>query len=373
MSSLKLSLLTNQVAPYRVPFFKALAESDEVSRLRVLVCVDREVDRQWEIKNDPSYKVVKLFGLTLNLNKAKHAKRIIHIRLGIFWELLRYRPDYLIVGDASWTSFLALFACKVFNIPLVVWNEITINSKVSEGVIASMRRSLFNYAKVCIASCSQSEQFLLNNGCKQEKIAIAWNAIDNSFYLKKREQYEPERAQIRKNLGIVENAFVFIFVGQLIERKQPFEVLKNIISISESQSVHLIFAGTGSLEPALKKEAENCAFTNINFCGFVAPDKLSQLYVASDGLVLLSDDEPWGMVVNEAMLFGKPVLVSKEVGAIDIVNDSVGVISNNKKELCESFQKFTQKKYHSQAIVDHISNVSVGKMKEVFIKVCERK
>ncbi len=116
MAKTKLSILTNMVAPYRVPFFKALAADPTLHSLRVLTCVEREVDRQWQVENETGYTVKVLPGFTLNLKRGTDAMRILHFRIGIFWELLRHRPDTLVIGDASWTSFLAALACRMYGV-----------------------------------------------------------------------------------------------------------------------------------------------------------------------------------------------------------------------------------------------------------------
>jgi hypothetical protein len=79
-----LSLLTNMVAPYRTPLFKALAVDSRIHSLRVLTCVEREVDRQWQVESDSRYIVKVLAGFTLNLNRGQDSMRIIHLRLGTF-------------------------------------------------------------------------------------------------------------------------------------------------------------------------------------------------------------------------------------------------------------------------------------------------
>lgn len=311
----KVAILTNMVAPYRVPFFKSLAENDAIAKLTILTCVERESDREWEVTNDESYKVKRLSGFTLNLNKGGDAKRILHFRFGIFLYLLFHRPSILVIGDASWTSYLAVLACKLFVIPYVVWSEITTTSKVAGGIVAKLRQIMYRYAKNIIASCQMAKDFLIVNGVPEAKIDIVNNAVDNEFFLAQKVKWQPKRHAIRAELNIAEEAFCFIYVGQLISRKRVIETVELLARASKKRSIHLIVAGNGPLEKQMQLKAESMGFNSISFCGYAQPERLCQLYTASDALILLSDDEPWGMVVNEALLMGLPYFVSDSVAA----------------------------------------------------------
>lgn len=311
---MRLSLLTNMVAPYRVPLFKALASSPQIAALRVLTCVEREADRQWRVVHDDSYIVKQLAGITLNLRRGD-AMRILHLRFGIIWELIRYRPDRLIIGDASWTSYLAMFACMLLRVPYVVWNEITTSSKVSGGMVARLRRLLYRHARTCIASGKLARDFLIQEGCQPDKIFIANNAVDNDYFLAQKARWAPQRDELRHHLGIAPETFALLYVGQLISRKRVLETLEAAAAAAKQVSLHLLMAGSGPLKARLRKRAAELGFSQITFCGHVQPERLCQLYAACDGVVLLSEDEPWGMVVNEALLNGKPFLGTVNVGA----------------------------------------------------------
>lgn len=335
MTGIKLSILTNMVAPYRVPFFRELAANNKISRLRILTCVERESDRQWSVDNADTYQVKSLAGLTINLKRGSDAIRILHFRFGIFWDLLRHRPDCLIIGDASWTSYLAVLACKFLFIRYFVWNEITTTSRVSKGFVSSLRRWMYRGADKLIASCQMAKEYLLQNGVSSDKVHIVLNAVDNDFFLAQRKQWEPQRAELRAELGIKDDAFCFIYVGQLISRKRVLETIELLAKISVDMPIHLIVVGSGPLESDMLLNAQKLGFDETTFCGFAKPERLSQLYVASDALILLSEDEPWGMVVNESLLFQRPFFVTNSVASafeFNLLNSKAGIIVDFDKE-----------------------------------------
>lgn len=310
---MKLSILTNMVTPYRAPLFKAIASDPRIACLRILACTEREPDRDWQVNRDDGYMTSILWGLTWTLRHNENGLRIIHLRLGIVWELIRNRPDCLIIGDASWTSYLAALACLTFNIPYAIWNEITPLAIVRKGLITHVRSLIYRNATYSIASGNLARQFLLDHGSSWESIRIAHNAIDNNHFLSLRHRYEPLRAKIRESLGIDSNAFTLLFVGQLIKRKRIKETIAASAKANDHHPVYLLIAGKGPLEASLRVYASSLGYCNVSFCGHADQEILSQYYVACDALILLSDFEPWGMVVNEALLFGKPVIVSPEV------------------------------------------------------------
>lgn len=303
------------VPPYRGPLFRAIAALPGVEKLCVLTCATREVNREWEVPRNDGYDQKVLVGMTINLSRETEELRFLHFRFGIFWELLIKRPDLLVIGDASWTSYLSVVACKLYRIRYVVWNEITTTSCISRGFPAMLRRFMYRNAIGFIASCAMARDYLLANGVSAAQISIVHNPVDNAFYHSQRARYANKRERLRQELGISEEAFCFIFVGQLISRKRVMETLELVAHAARLKPMHLLVVGSGPLDTAMRARAHELGFDSISFCGFVNPSRLSQLYVASDALILLSSDEPWGMVINEALLFGKGFVATHEVGA----------------------------------------------------------
>lgn len=134
--------------------------------------------------------------------------------------------------------------------------------------------------------------------------------------------------QSRKS-KLIHSPLKFIYIGRLIDVKN----VSLLIDVFNKNGKPLTIVGTGILENELKKKAND----NITFTGFIDNASLGMIYQDHDVFVLPSYCEPWGLVVEEALYWGLPVIVSDRVGsAEDMVKDlNTGLIfkSNSKGSL----------------------------------------
>jgi glycosyltransferase involved in cell wall biosynthesis len=149
-------------------------------------------------------------------------------------------------------------------------------------------------------------------------------SVDNEFFTSERAKWMAHREQLKIGLGFSPNMPVIIFSGKLIQRKRPMDLLHAYAGLVEKGIVAgLLFIGEGELRPALEQLVRERGLTNVRIAGFQNQTQLPRYYAVGDVLVLPSQFDPWGLVVNEAMLFSMPVIVSDQVGAgPDLVQDS---------------------------------------------------
>ncbi len=115
---------------------------------------------------------------------------------------------------------------------------------------------------------------------------------------------------------------MFLFVGKLSPVKQPALILEAFRRVRESAACTLLVVGTGELEESLREQVARDGIRDVVFAGFLNRSRISEAYAAADALVLFSRSETWGLVVNEAMNFSLPIVVSSAVGcAVDLVED----------------------------------------------------
>ena len=137
-------------------------------------------------------------------------------------------------------------------------------------------------------------------------------SVDGEFFESQREEWPRDKA--RQHLGIPENCKVALLSGKLIPRKQPLLLARALRRVRGRHRLHLIVLGDGPLMEPLHEEIKSVLESRCTMPGFVNQSELGSYFGASDFLVLPSSFETWGLVVNEAMHFGLPAIISSSVG-----------------------------------------------------------
>jgi glycosyltransferase involved in cell wall biosynthesis len=107
---------------------------------------------------------------------------------------------------------------------------------------------------------------------------------------------------------------VALFVGKLIPRKRPQDLIQALAA--GARDVVAVLVGAGPMEAALRRQAAALGVADrVRFAGLVPYDRLPDAYAAADVVAVTSSHEPWGLVVGEAMACGRPVVASDRVGA----------------------------------------------------------
>lgn len=176
---------------------------------------------------------------------------------------------------------------------------------------------------------SRNREYLEHYGVPDERLFFAPHCVDNDrFATIARDAVDVGRtAAIRRSFGIPERSFVLIAVGKFIPKKRLHDVVRAAVKLSGGygEDVHFLFVGDGRLEPELKAMAKPVA-RQVHFAGFRNQGELPDFYAAADALVLASDAETWGLVANEAMAAGRPVIVSDAAGcAPDLTSGDAGL------------------------------------------------
>jgi glycosyltransferase involved in cell wall biosynthesis len=154
-------------------------------------------------------------------------------------------------------------------------------------------------------------------GISEEKIFLVPYAVDNLFFHREANSSN-EIERLRCQLGLRPERPVILFVGKLVERKAPLLLLEAYQRLakeaSSEPSPYLLFAGDGELRGAIEETVLNLGWHSVKVLGFKNQSELPALYELCDLFVLPSSYEPWGLVVNEVMNAGKPIIVSDHVG-----------------------------------------------------------
>lgn len=304
----KLALLTNIIAPYRLPLFSFLADQFEL----MILHGGQEANRDsWGNLEEAlsKAKVVRASGWQM-----RHAKKVngevfdekfIHITPGLVWHLLRFRPDAVISNEMGFRSVVALAYGVLFRKPVWIWWEGTLHSERNVDLLRGViRRAFVFFVDHWITFGETSTEHLLRLGVKHNRILQSQNAVDEERF---KAPVEPAWA--------IQPPPVVLYVGQLIERKGVKLLLEAAASVQQNGGeFSLLVVGSGRDKQALQERAKVLGLRNVHFLPVQPPERMPAVYRSADLMVLPTLEDVWGLVANEAILSGIPVLCSKYAG-----------------------------------------------------------
>jgi glycosyltransferase involved in cell wall biosynthesis len=218
------------------------------------------------------------------------------------------------------TWWMALVVCVLFHIPFLYMTDANVQIErlrskrkrwIKQIVLGGI---LFKLCSGFLYAGTANKHLYTLYGVPEHKLhrfAYSWG-YRSSFELSA--QLKPQRNLIRAELGIPEKDLVTLFCGRLSREKNLFHLIDAYHRI-DKENKSLVLVGDGELRESLQIYVEELGAQSVHFAGFQNRDQISKFYAISDIFVLPSIRETWGIVVNEAMSFGLPVIVSDQVGA----------------------------------------------------------
>ena len=172
---------------------------------------------------------------------------------------------------------------------------------------------LFRLADQAFAPSSGTRDLLRSLGIPEDRITLIPFCVDNDWWSEQSSRVD--RDAVRSSWGASATTTIVLFSAKLQPWKRPLDLLHAFAKANLPDAL-LVFAGEGSLRAQLEAEAVSLGVAGrMRFLGFVNQTQLPAIYTAADLMVLPSTYEPFGVVVNEAMLCGCPVVASDRVGA----------------------------------------------------------
>ncbi len=314
----RVALVTNVLSHYRVPCFRELAARRDV-------CVDFFV-----LTGDMPHRSYVL--------AAGEAPFPVRILPGRSWHrppsddlhLNDPRPalaghELIILGGWAEPAYLALWSLALANRKRVAfWVESTLFEQPRGGWKDALKRSILRTASVAIVPGSRSADYCAWLGLPRERIFVAPNSVDVSYFRSQAAALLPAREALRAELGF--SGAVILFVGRMVERFKSVSILIRAYRqiAAESAGTKLVLIGEGPDRVSYKGLSRELGLNSVEFLNFMPHDELARYYAAADIFVLPSRSEPWGFVLNEAMEFGLPLICSRAAGAApDLVDEGV--------------------------------------------------
>lgn len=360
----RLVILTEIISPYRIPLFNTLARGGTVD-LHVIFLAETDPQlRQWHVHKDEiafSYQVL-----------ASWRKRIGQYNLllngGLAPALAAANPDAIICGGYNYlASWQALRWARKHNVPFLLWSESNQQDlRGGHALVEFLKAEFLRRCSGFVVPGVSARDYLRAHKIKSELIFIAPNAVDNGFFAAAADSARQNATQIRERLNLPER--YVLFVGRLVPAKGAFDLLSAYAKLDSSLRlrVGLVFVGDGVARPALEAQAAAISPGMIRFSGFDQQEQLASYYALAEMLILPTYTDPWGLVVNEAMACGLPIVLSRVAGcAPDLVaDDGHGLLIDpgDVDRLAAAMQRFITQPELAAAVgarnLDHISQYS---------------
>jgi glycosyltransferase involved in cell wall biosynthesis len=316
----KLVIVTEIIAPYRIPVFNALAQRPEIDLQVIFLSENDPTLRQWRVYKDeiqfrydvlPSWR--QRFGrYNLLINRRAQSA------------LSSARPDVVMCGGYNYlASWSAARWAKKHGVPLLLWSESTaFDWRRSYPLIEFMKRGFLRLCAAFVVPGKSSETYLQELGVAAQQIFTAPNAVDVPLFSRLAEAARGNESQVRARHNLPPR--YFLYAGRLVQAKGVFDLLEAYAQLdAEIRSrIGLVFVGDGSDCVGLVEQASKISPGTIQFLGFVHREELAGIYALADAFIFPTHSDPWGLVVNEAMACNLPVVVTNVAGcALDLVQN----------------------------------------------------
>ncbi|MDB5298975.1 MAG: glycosyltransferase [Phycisphaerales bacterium] len=209
-------------------------------------------------------------------------------------------------------------AARALRLPVLMRGEFTdVTPDTGRTRIKSLVRDFYlkwfyRHVDVFCYIGEEARLHLQRRGIDKDRMFFSPYSVDTALFENQRAQFDRRRA--REELGIDDGQTAVLFSGKLIPRKEPLLLVNALALLPDRQRVSLIVVGEGELRQQVESEARALLGTRLTMAGFVNQSRIGKYFMAADVFVLPSKFETWGLVVNEAMQFGLPVIASSMVG-----------------------------------------------------------
>ena len=351
---IKLLIYNTFPAPYRADLFKLISKKYDTD-----IFYDRSSDsgrnKKW-IDNDKNYNYYIL--------EKKEDKKIIKNKIKKIKEY-----DFVIIYEYSTLSAMKLMLkCIANKVPYFInCDGAIIHSNFLKDKI---KKFFIKRAYVCLANGKSAEQYFLKYGAKNENIYFHnFSSLHKKDILDKPISMEA-KTKLKKDLGIKYKRN-FISVGSFIKRKGfdlIIEALKNSKN-KQNNDIGFTIIGEGEELENYKQKIKEYKIRNITFISFKTKMELFKYYDASEVFVLPTREDIWGLVINEAMARGLPVITTdKCVAGLELIDNEInGNIFKNESvnELSELIEKYSKK---SNEELIKFGEISIAKIKDYTIE-----
>ena len=322
----KVLIVASHPVQYAAPLFRLMAKHPQLD-IQVAYCslqgVEANFDSEfgvqvlWDIPLLDGYPWVQVKNNSFQ-PRLGHFFGLVNLD---FWKLItKDKYDAVIVyAGYSYASFwIAALAAKLTRKKFLFSTDASKieprNKKLGKTWVKKLLLPfVFNLGDSILVSSTLGKEMVRSLGIPDKCIALTPSCVDNNWWISQANQVDIKKT--RNQWNIPESSSVLLFCAKLQAWKRPQDALE-AFSQANVQNSFLVFAGDGVMRKELESKSEALGIKDkVRFLGFVNQSKLPSVYRSANLFILPSEYEPFGVVVNEAMLCGCPAIVSDKVGA----------------------------------------------------------
>ena len=245
------------------------------------------------------------------------------------------RPAYDVLwvhGYASLNSLRGMLAARALGIPVLLRADIWLADRprtrlrlFSKRLFFALLRPLVNGILTIGSNNAKYWDFYFGHRIPQFLLPYA---VDNEFFATNAAGAESSLPALRKELGLDPGRPIILFASKLQGRKHADHLVEAfaqlVIRREAYRQPYLVIVGDGDERARLEAQVREAGLEDVRFAGFRNQTEMPRFFALADVFVLPARHEPWGLVVNEAMAAGCPVVLSSDVGAAaDLVTDGI--------------------------------------------------
>ena len=240
-----------------------------------------------------------------------------------FWSALEQaNPDVVAVN--GWNNFGSLVAadcCVRRGIPMVVMSESARQDEPRTWWKEMIKRRIVALYSAALVGGQRHIEYLVELGMPRDRIFTGYDVVDNDYFARRTLEIRNSKFEIRKQYGLPEN--YFLASARFIEKKnlptliRAYAAYRQKSEASGNPPWDVVLLGGGPLREALKSQLSTLNLhRHVRLPGFKQYDELPVYYALAKAFVHASTTEQWGLVVNEAIASGLPVIVSNRCGCV---------------------------------------------------------
>jgi len=320
VAALRVLHLVSHPAQYYAPLYRSLAGRRD---LALTVCFyaaadrvgfvgeDFNVDAYWDVPLTAGYNYRFLRG-----DQASPARRS-GIPPAVVAFMMRENFDVLwVAGYSTPTAAMALLLGRLMRGRVLLMDDQTLlrdRPKTTRMAKAVILRLLFRKV-FALYSGTNNRRFFRHYGIPEDRLFFAPHSVDNAFFQKQAASLAGNKGDLRLRFGLSPDAPVVLFCGKLVPCKDLPTLIQAFGRVRRNYRCSLNIVGDGPMRRQLEEMVGDQRIPDVRFSGFVNQTEIGLAYAAADLLVLPSQQETWGLVVNEGMNFSLPMIASDRVG-----------------------------------------------------------